>query len=193
VAILISFGDNISVDEKQSDVVEKEADSSSEESSALVQESPEPTPVQEEVSSVPALNRAAFETKLVNGYVWGTGRRKTAVARVRLRLGEGKFIINKKDANDYFRLLRDQTVIRTPLQATKTNEGLDVLVSVHGGGMTGQVGAIVLGIARALKLANSDYEPFLRDKGLLSRDPRKVERKKYGQRGARRRFQFSKR
>jgi len=128
-----------------------------------------------------------------NPYYWGTGRRKTAVARVRVRPGTGKFVVNKKDVNEFFRIDKDQMSVRTPLMVTETAKELDVFVNVRGGGISGQSGAVVLGLARALVEANKDYEPYLRAKNLLTRDARKVERKKYGQRGARRRFQFSKR
>jgi small subunit ribosomal protein S9 len=128
-----------------------------------------------------------------NPYYWGTGRRKTSVARVRVRPGDGKFIINKKEVDDFFRLDKDRRAVRTPLNVTDTRKAVDVFVNVHGGGISGQSGAVVLGLARALVKANPDYEATLRAKNLLTRDPRKVERKKYGQRGARRRFQFSKR
>lgn len=136
---------------------------------------------------------AIKELPKTNPYYWGTGRRKTAVARVRVRPGSGKFVINKKEVDEFFRIDKDQKAVRTPLDVTETSKALDVFVNVGGGGISGQSGAVVLGLARALVAANSEYEPFLRAKNLLTRDPRKVERKKYGQRGARRRFQFSKR
>jgi len=126
-------------------------------------------------------------------YTWGTGRRKTAVARVRIKPGEGKFLINKKEVDEFFRLDTDRNAVRKPLAVTDTAKRYDVFVNVGGGGTTGQAGAIVLGLARALKKSNPDFESTLRDNQLLTRDARKVERKKYGQRGARRRFQFSKR
>ena len=128
-----------------------------------------------------------------NPYIWGTGRRKTAVARVRIRSGEGKFLINKREVDTFFRIDKDRQAVRRPLEVTETGTMYDVFVNVGGGGISGQAGAVMLGLARALAKANSDYEPKLREFNLLSRDPRKVERKKYGQRGARRRFQFSKR
>jgi small subunit ribosomal protein S9 len=127
------------------------------------------------------------------GYYWGTGRRKAAVARVRIKPGEGKFVINRKEVDDFFRLDKDRAFIREPLAAADCAKRVDVFVNVGGGGTTGQSGAIVLGLARALKKLNGDYEPALREGNYLTRDSRKVERKKYGQRGARRRFQFSKR
>lgn len=127
------------------------------------------------------------------GYHWGTGRRKSSIARVRIKQGTGKFLINGREAKAYFRLERDQNTIVAPLDATDTRKRVDVFVNATGGGTTGQAGAIVLGIARALKLASAEYEAILRDGKFLTRDGRRVERKKYGRRGARRSFQFSKR
>ena len=127
------------------------------------------------------------------GYYWGTGRRKSSVARVRIRAGEGKFEVNGRAPDQYFTEIRDQQDIMAPLKETKTEGGLDVFVNVHGGGYHGQAGAVLLGLSRALKIYDPSLEPILRDKDFLTRDPREVERKKYGQRGARRRFQFSKR
>ena len=132
------------------------------------------------------------------GWWRGTGRRKTAVARVRLKPGSGKFevTISKKKTklvNDYFTEERDREDVVAPLKVTNTLGKMDIFVRVHGGGYMGQAGAIVLGIARALKAYDPSLEHALRDNGFLTRDPREVERKKYGQAGARRRFQFSKR
>lgn len=127
------------------------------------------------------------------GYYWGTGRRKAAVARVRIKPGDGKFIINKRKVDDFFRSKKDRDAIIAPLAATESAKSVDVFVNVGGGGITGQAGAIVLGLARALCKLNGDYEQVMRDGQFLTRDSRVVERKKYGQRGARRRFQFSKR
>ena len=124
---------------------------------------------------------------------WGLGRRKSAVARVRIRPGNGKFIINKRAHAEYLTAERDQNDLMNVLQKTKTEGSLDVYVNVRGGGFTGQTGAIVLGLGRALFRYDDTLEPILRSNGFLSRDPRKVERKKYGQPGARKRFQFSKR
>jgi len=123
----------------------------------------------------------------------GTGRRKSAVARVRLVPGEGKIIINKRDVEDYipFETLRE--VIKQPLVLTQTLGSYDVLVNVKGGGYTGQAGAIRHGIARALLQVDPDFRPTLKQAGLLTRDPRMKERKKYGLKGARRAPQFSKR
>ena len=127
------------------------------------------------------------------GYWWGTGRRKSAVARVRIRPGSGKIQINKRDVDVYFTEIQDRQEIVAPLDATKTNDKIDIFVNVKGGGSTGQAGAIKLGVARALKDYDSALESILREHNFLSRDSRRVERKKYGQPGARKRFQFSKR
>ena len=126
-------------------------------------------------------------------YFWGTGRRKAAVARVRMRPGSGKFEVNDRPMEAYFAEDRDRDDCTAPLKATETLGKVDVFVTVAGGGMTGQAGAIMLGVARALKLANSQYDVALRAGGYLTRDARRVERKKYGRAGARRSFQFSKR
>jgi len=124
---------------------------------------------------------------------WGTGRRKTSVARVRLILGDGKFLINKRPYTEYFRQLRDQNDVVAPLELIGVRKHWDVVVNVRGGGVTGQAGAVRLGVARALAKAYPQHETALRDAGFLTRDAREVERKKYGRRKARRRFQFSKR
>jgi len=126
-------------------------------------------------------------------WVWGTGRRKSSVARVRIRPGKGVININGREVDAYFPSLRDRGDVRAPLVATKSEGKYDVFISVKGGGNTGQAGAVMLGLARALIKADSDSYSTLKDKGYLTRDSRMVERKKYGQRGARRRFQFSKR
>jgi len=128
-----------------------------------------------------------------SGVFWGVGRRKSAVARVRLVPGKGKILINKREVDAYFTQPQDRTAVHDALIATKTERAFDVFVNVRGGGTTGQAGAIRLGVARALVLADSRYEPVLREKRYLTRDARVVERKKYGRRKARRRFQFSKR
>ncbi len=129
------------------------------------------------------------------GFFLGTGRRKTSVARVRIRPanGEGRYLVNGREVNSYFTQLRDQVDAADPLRATKTEGKLDVLVKVHGGGYVGQAGAVRLGLARALKGYDPTLEPVLRDNDFLTRDDRKVERKKPGQPGARKKFQFSKR
>ena len=127
------------------------------------------------------------------GFFWGTGRRKTAVARVRIKPGSGKFQVNGREIDAFFTELRDRHDVIAPLKATKTEGKLDVQVNVQGGGFTGQAGAVLLGLARALKGYDPSLEPILRDNEFLTRDARKVERKKPGQPGARKRFQFSKR
>jgi len=124
---------------------------------------------------------------------YGTGRRKTSTARVYLRPGEGNFQVNRKAFESYFPNETLRMIIRQPLQMTETAGKFDVLVNVAGGGPAGQAGAIRHGITRALIEYNSDLRPTLKQAGLITRDPRIKERKKYGQKGARKRFQFSKR
>lgn len=126
-------------------------------------------------------------------YLWGTGRRKSSVARVRIKPGEGKYVINKREPDNYFTQEKDRNLIVAPLKSTGALGKVDVIVTVHGGGCTGQAGAIALGLGRALKAMDPTYESALRANGFLTRDPRMKERKKPGQRGARRKFQFSKR
>ncbi|KMT21205.1 30S ribosomal protein S9 [Clostridium cylindrosporum] len=123
----------------------------------------------------------------------GTGRRKTSVARVRLVPGDGKIVVNKRDIENYFGLETLKVIVKQPLNLTGTLEKYDVLVNVHGGGYTGQAGAIRHGISRALVQADADIKPVLKRAGYLTRDPRMVERKKYGLKKARRASQFSKR
>jgi small subunit ribosomal protein S9 len=124
---------------------------------------------------------------------YGTGRRKTAVARVYLRPGNGKISVNRRDFDEYFPNQVLKMVIRQPLLLTETAEKFDILVNVQGGGPTGQAGAIRHGISRALLEYNAELRPRLKSVGFLTRDARKVERKKYGRPKARKRFQFSKR
>ena len=126
-------------------------------------------------------------------FIWGVGRRKSAVARVRVALGNGRIEINGKSLNEYFTNERDRKAIFGPLEVTSTGGKMDVLVTADGGGHTGQAGAIVLGLGRALAKYDQALEAPLRGAGFMTRDSRMKERKKYGQRGARRRFQFSKR
>lgn len=123
----------------------------------------------------------------------GTGRRKSSIARVRLIPGNGKFLVNKKELNNYFGLETLKMMALSPLEATQTVGKFDVLVNVKGGGTTGQAGAIRHGIARALLKADEEYKGVLRKAGYLTRDPRMKERKKYGLKAARRAPQFSKR
>jgi len=125
--------------------------------------------------------------------VLGTGRRKTAVARVRLRPGQGRIFINERPMEEYFPVEQQRKAVLAPLVQAAKREQVDVLVRVHGGGPNGQADACKLGIARALKVYDSGTESALRDAGLLTRDGRMKERKKYGLRGARRGTQFSKR
>lgn len=124
---------------------------------------------------------------------YGTGRRKTAVARVYLRPGTGVIKVNKRDFEAYFPNRVLKMVIRQPLAITETSDKFDIVVNVAGGGMTGQAGAIRHGLSRALLEFNPELRPKLKSAGFLTRDAREVERKKYGQPKARRRFQFSKR
>jgi small subunit ribosomal protein S9 len=126
-------------------------------------------------------------------YCWGTGRRKTAVARVRIREGTGQFQVNGLDVDDYFTIGSQQAEVRAPLHATEMGGRLDVFANVNGSGKNSQAGAVVLGLARALKEFRGDLEPALRAGGYLTRDARMVERKKYGHKKARKSFQFSKR
>lgn len=124
---------------------------------------------------------------------YGTGRRKTSTARVYLRPGTGEIQVNKKTFDQYFPNQALRMVIRQPLQLTETGNKFDILVNVAGGGPAGQAGAIRHGITRALMEFNAELRPTLKHAGLVTRDPRIKERKKYGQKGARKRFQFSKR
>ena len=126
-------------------------------------------------------------------YIWGTGRRKTSVARVRIRPGAGEFKVNGKGFAEFFQTDAMRVLAKGPLKATGSSERYDVFANVRGGGPVGQAGAVRLGIARALLKADATLEPALREGAFLTRDARMKERKKYGQRGARRRFQFSKR
>ncbi len=129
----------------------------------------------------------------VEQFIWGTGRRKTSVARVRIREGTGQFIVNKLEANVYFPLEVQRTDVRAPLTLTEMGARVDVFVNVRGGGKHSQSGAVQLGLARALKEFRPDVDSALRDAGFLTRDARMVERKKFGHKKARKSFQFSKR
>ena len=133
----------------------------------------------------------ATETKTT--YTWGTGRRKTAVARVRICEGTGQFQVNGQDANVYFPLEVQQTDIRAPLKATELTDRVDVIVNVAGSSKPSQSGAVMQGLARAIKEFRPDVDQALRDGGYLTRDARMVERKKFGHKKARKSFQFSKR
>jgi len=123
----------------------------------------------------------------------GTGRRKTSVARVRVANGTGRVTVNNRAVENYFPVLSMRNDALRPLELTKNLEKFDVSVTVHGGGPTGQAGAVRHGISRALLEVDAELRPLLKADGLLTRDPRMKERKKYGQPGARKRFQFSKR
>ncbi len=123
----------------------------------------------------------------------GTGRRKTSVARVRIRPGSGKITINKRELEDYFPIQQDRNAVLAPLTHCEVKDSVDVLIRVHGGGGTGQAGACMQGIARALLKYDTDLQEKLREKQFLSRDSRMKERKKPGLHGARRGTQFSKR
>jgi small subunit ribosomal protein S9 len=122
-----------------------------------------------------------------------TGRRKTAVARIFLRSGKGQITVNGRTFEHYFATESARAMVRQPLLATEMADKFDILILTDGGGPNGQAGACRLGIARALIEFNSELRPKLKQLGLLTRDPRQHERKKYGQKGARKRFQFSKR
>lgn len=126
-------------------------------------------------------------------YIWGTGRRKTAVARVRIREGSGQFLVNGLPIEQYFVESTQATEARSPLVLTDMGGRVDVFVNVQGSGKNSQAGAVVMGLARALKEFRTDLDEVLRGSGFLTRDPRMVERKKYGHKKARRSFQFSKR
>ena len=124
---------------------------------------------------------------------YGTGRRKKSVARVRLVPGQGRIIINNREMSEYFGLKTLELIVKQPLELTNTTNQYDVLVNVHGGGTTGQAGAIRHGISRALLEVDADFRKALKKEGFLTRDPRMKERKKYGLKKARKASQFSKR
>jgi len=128
-----------------------------------------------------------------NPYIWGTGRRKTSTARVRIKPGTGKFVVNGKEVDAFFVTHDTRRAAVEPLVATETRDTYDIWVNVTGGGVTGQAGATSLGIARALCKESESMERILREHGLMTRDSREVERKKYGRHKARRSTQFSKR
>jgi small subunit ribosomal protein S9 len=130
---------------------------------------------------------------LAKAKYYGTGRRKSSIARVYLVPGTGKITINKRDMDNYFGLETLKLIVRQPLNITETQDKFDVMVNVKGGGFTGQAGAIRHGISRALLQADAEYRPTLKKAGFLTRDPRMKERKKYGLKAARRAPQFSKR
>ena len=130
---------------------------------------------------------------VINPWTWGLGRRKSAIARVRLKPGAGGFVVNGKPLDDYFVTIQTRQRARQPLETAESVDQYDIFCNVNGGGPSGQAEAVSLGIARALKTINPTTFEMLREQGLLTRDSRMKERKKYGRRGARRGFQFSKR
>jgi len=154
-----------------------------------------PTPTEETTEQPRPLAEPGKPDK--GGFIWGTGRRKSAVARVRVRPvpegGEAKFLIKGREVDAFFSEPQHRAACRKPLEVTQMTGKLEIYVNTHGGGITGQAESVMLGVARALKSYDPTLEQALREEGLLTRDPREVERKKYGQAGARRRFQFSKR
>ena len=130
---------------------------------------------------------------VINPWTWGLGRRKSAIARVRIKPGAGTFVINGKPLEEYFVTTQSREEAKSALSVLENESTYDVFCNVNGGGITGQSGAVALGLSRALKVINPATFEALREKGLLTRDSRSKERKKYGRRGARRGFQFSKR
>jgi small subunit ribosomal protein S9 len=128
-----------------------------------------------------------------HGYEWGTGRRKCSVARVRIKKGSGKIVVNGRDYVEYFPSLRLRKLVEGPLKQVDMSAEYDVFASIRGGGMTGQAGALMMGLGRALVKTSEELKPTLSGEGYLSRDSRMVERKKPGKPGASRSFQFSKR
>jgi len=122
-----------------------------------------------------------------------TGRRKSSIARVQFKKGKGNFFVNGRDFDEYFNRDTQKMIIKKPLELLSVKNEYDIVVNVNGGGATGQAGAVRLGISRVLEKINSDFRSTLKSNGMLTRDSRKVERKKYGQPGARKKFQFSKR
>jgi len=173
------------------DATEVEADGAAESDSDL----PELTlgdgaPAEVEELAAPLVVRGKIDKF---GVAMGTGRRKTAVARVRIRDGNGEFVVNGKPFEEFFCVERDRKIVQEALNMTETRNKVDVWVRVNGGGTTGQTGAVVLGVARALQVKDPSLHHVLATGGFLTRDDRMVERKKYGRRKARRGFQFSKR
>ena len=146
--------------------------------------------------ATPATTTPNIRGKVVVGgkvYYWGTGRRKKSVARVRFTAGAGKFLVNDREVDDYFKETKDRHFVRAPLIAANIAGTFDIFVTISGGGYSGQAGALVQGLGRAIAMYDITLRPGQKEGGFLTRDSRMKERKKYGQRGARRRFQFSKR
>jgi small subunit ribosomal protein S9 len=152
-----------------------------------------PAPQPPAVRAPQAAHRTAPPLPVGVLYIWGTGRRKKAVARVRIRPGTGKVLVNKREVDHFFTEIKDRQAVSAPLEAVSMVGSWDIWAKVDGGGRSGQAGAVMLGLARAIAKAMPDLETALRDRGLLTRDARMKERKKYGQKGARKRFQYSKR
>jgi small subunit ribosomal protein S9 len=154
------------------------------------------TPTTPATPAAPVSTAPATRGKIVVGgkvFFWGTGRRKKSVARVRFTLGDGKFLVNNREVDDYFKETKDRHFVRAPLIAANIAGTFNISVTVSGGGYTGQAGALVQGLGRAISMYDATLRPTQKEGGFLTRDSRMKERKKYGQRGARRRFQFSKR
>lgn len=146
--------------------------------------------------ATPAPATPTVRGKVVIGgkvYFWGTGRRKKSVARVRITAGDGKYQVNDREVDDYFKETKDRHFVRAPLIAANIAGTFNISVTVSGGGYTGQAGALAQGLGRALVMYDATLRAGQKGGGFLTRDSRMKERKKYGQRGARRRFQFSKR
>jgi len=139
------------------------------------------------------VSTTAAPTAAAADLCWSTGRRKTAVARVRLRRGTGRILVNGREADEYFPIERLQNAVRAPLRAVKAANKYDVLATIQGGGVAAQAGAMLLGVARALVKVDREAHARLKEEGFLTRDSREKERKKYGRKRARARFQFSKR
>jgi small subunit ribosomal protein S9 len=157
-------------------------------------EAPKDSPVDtSKAAAAPKPRQKSAKKPDKTSFCWGTGRRKSSVARVRIKPGDGKLLINKRELNNYFPRTQDKEMVLAPLKAVQCEKSFDIFVNVHGGGTTGQSGATRLGIARALKNYDENLVQQLRDGGYLTRDSRMVERKKPGKSGARKRFQFSKR
>jgi small subunit ribosomal protein S9 len=179
-----------SAEESGEETAEESSEESGEEDSELTLGESAPEEEEPRRPRQPALIRGKIDR---HGVAIGTGRRKTSVARVRIIDGDGAMTINGRVLDDYFQIERDRQLIEAPLKATEMYGSVNVWVRVNGGGLTGQAGAIVLGIARALQAKNPDLHEALSDGGYLTRDGRMVERKKYGYKKARKSFQFSKR
>lgn len=157
------------------------------------QETPQAPPAEATATATAPKSRTAPPLPEGKLWIWGTGRRKKAVARVRIRPGEGKINVNGRDVEEYFSAHKDRQAVLAPLRTSHLLKSYDVYCNVVGGGTTGQADAIKLGLARAIAKHQPEFEHDLRNNGLLTRDARMPERKKPGQPGARKHFQFSKR